>query len=493
MADDSNYWERLRRNDRTSPSQSKSPGSFLDKLLYAAKNPGAYAETALRAAAAHAVTPPEISDDLKNRVQFALMAMASPINASIYGPLVVRQYPKPAPPPPSPPGSAGSANAAERGINDRLMEKAPGMVGDIASKLFGISDQIVGEYNNTPEQILKRLMESTPGYSYNGPSPDAMAQKEFAPQFEILKQAAAANQQRYSTNKTEMSGLWNALVKDVGNQRTEDQQNYAQSNQQLGAIFDQSAQSQTANMNDATKQMGDVLGLLGQNAAAPSLLENKQELLQKSLAQNAAAKNSAQELNTNLGANAFAYDTSRIGNTAQAGLGAQQDLLQQFVGLQNENDMRRLDVQGQQGAAENKYAMMIQELLQGGMQDRNSAINDSFQNILGAQDKQAQLELQQGRLNLDQSRFAADVGQQGQADPRNMNPYQILLQNAAEAYQDPAQGRQVADQILRTAMENPNADMRTFFELLGPQFLAEPNNQNLAYDYYYRVLKDKAR
>lgn len=400
--------------------------------------------------------------------------------------------------PPAPPPAPKPAGPSPEQILNDLLSKAPGMVSGVADKLFGISNQLVSDYNNSPEQILSRLRDQFPGYEYKGPSASSMASREFAPQFEILKQAAAQNEKRYGTNKAELSGLWGALANDVVNQRGQDAAIYNKSNAEIGNIYDQSATGMTNNMNSATQKMGDILALLGQNEAAPAVFQNKQELLDRTLSQNAASKNSAQELNRNLGANAFAYDTSRIANTKQAGLGAQQDLMQQYMDLQNQNQLKKLDVQSQQGAATNKYDMMIQDLVQGGVGARDKSINDAFQNILSSQNNNSRMELDRARLGLDTSKYESDLARQSQPDTKNLSPYRILLDQTAQipAYSsNPQAGRQVADRIMQTQIENPSANLAQLMKILAedPSFMNQPGVRELAYDFFYKVLADAAR
>lgn len=392
-----------------------------------------------------------------------------------------------------------SVNAAERAINERMLAEAPGKVTDIAKKILGIGNSLVDEYNRSPEGVFERLRSQFPDYQYTGRSAAEMANSEFAPQFQILDQAAKALSSRYNTNKGELSGLWNALSNDVVKQRGENQQIYSTANQNIGNMYSEAAQSTTQNMNNATKQMGDVLALLGQNEAAPELLQDKQELLAQNLGRVNAAKASAQELNQNLGANAYAFDTSRIGTTRQAGLGAQQDLMQQFFDLQNENDMRRLDVQGQKGEAQNRYEMMIQELLQGGSVNRDKAINDAFQQIMTSQNQNEQNLLSRDRLGLDEARLRLDEQRLATYGNQNddLNPYEIIRNDAAKYFaNDPSTGRRLVDQINDVGIENPNQSLQDYFDILEqeyPGFLNQPYARELAYDYFYALLQDRNR
>lgn len=360
----------------------------------------------------------------------------------------------------------------------------------------GIAQSIVGAYGDNsggdPTSILDQLRQQYGQYQYNGPSAETMVSREFDPQFAALKSAESATQGRYDTNSKQMKGLYDAYANEVLKGRSEDAANYAAGTKSINDSYSGASNNVTQNMNSATDEMSKQLALLGQQQAAPAVLDKKQELLNQQLGQLASAQGTAAALNTQLGNNTYAYDTARHGIAQQAGLNAQADLMSQLDSAMAGYGQQGMMLQGQRGQALNKYGMDIQNLINQGNSSIGQQVNDAFNTIMQSQSKQDDRTLQQARLDLDQQRFLADQSKTSSPDTRNMNPYDALTQRAYGTYQDPQQASNAVETLYQTGMLDPNAqNIKVLMDLLdqnNPGWLSDPNNKALAYDYFSKIL-----
>lgn len=367
-----------------------------------------------------------------------------------------------------------------------------GIVDSINSYARSIADEANAAEANDPAAILAKLRQQYGSYSYDGPSANQMVSREFDPQFAALDKMAGATEGRYTKNAQNLAGLYGAYAKDVLSGRDATAQNYKQGTQAINDTYTGAENNVTKNMSGLTSEMTDQLALLGQGQAAPAVMQKKQELLNQQLGSLAQAQGTAAAQNTQLGSNAYAYDTRQSGIAQQAGLNAQQDLSSQLEDKMAGYDAQRLGLEGNKGQALNSYDMMIRKMIQEGNSGIGQQVDDAFKAILGQQSNSADREIQQARLNLDLQKYQDSQNNPKAPDTSKMNPYDALVQRAQGAYGDPQQASNASDILYQTGMMDPNApNIKALMDMLeenNPGWSKDPQNRALAYDYFSRIL-----
>lgn len=392
-------------------------------------------------------------------------------------------------------GVSGLGDAANRVFGSN------GLLGGILDSVRGVGRLVADEANNAnandPNVILDRLRQQYGSYAYDGPSAQQMVSREFDPQFAAIDNAAHSTEGRYAANAKNLAGLYQAYANDVLAGRQADQATYAQGTKDINSSYQAAQAETTKNMSGLTKEMSDQLALLGQQSAAPSVMQEKQKLLSDQLGQLSQAQGSAAALNTQLGANAYAYDTAQHGVAKQAGINAQGDLAAQLEDRMAGYDTQRLALEGNRGQALNNYGMMIQKIINEGNSGIGQQVNDAFKTIMQQQSDASDRELQQARLDLDLQKFASSQSGGSSMDTSKLNPYDALVQRAQSSYGDPQQASNASDVLYQTGMLEPNApNMKVLMDLLeqnNPGWTKDPNNRALAYDYFTRILNANKR
>ena len=398
-------------------------------------------------------------------------------------------FPPPAAPKPNNIGSAliqpfskGMAGAATDAFN---------AIGNIASGLFGPKEE-------SPEDMLRRLMGEAGSYQYNGPSAQQMAKQEFDPQFQILKDIANQTTSRYNTNKGDIANMYDKLVQRTIQGRGESQAAYDKA--VTGSQGNYAAASQ--NLTDAATQnqtaLAQEMARLGINEGTGDVIAGLQKNLQDNVGRLSAQGQGTQDLLKTLGANQYGYDTNAINLNKQQGIQTQQDFLADYMNSLAQNDQQRLALTGQQQQAANNYGLQIQKMLQEGNSSLQGNVLDMFSALQGANNNQAQRLAQQAQLDLDQSKFDFQKQQAAaqQGGQNSLNAYDALAQRAAQVYQgDPVKTRQAVDEILAAYQNNPNA--KTVGDFLNgvdqDTLRSDPALTSLIYDFMTRVLQSQPR
>lgn len=224
------------------------------------------------------------------------------------------------------------------------------------------------------------------GISY--PNPADLAASEFGPQFAALDAAAKEQASRYKVSTADLARMYEALAQSTLARTGDVRAGYADTGKNLQNTYENATNTVATDHSNSLNQIAELLNRLGIQQAAPDVLKQSESDFTKALSQLAQRSAGAQTLNTRLGQNQVDYlgktaDTNRL-----AGTNAQADLLKQFQALQAQNDAKRLDLTSQQQAAANSYGLNISKMQQ-----------DSAQNELAAQLKQAQLELDKAKLS----------------------------------------------------------------------------------------------
>lgn len=376
-------------------------------------------------------------------------------------------------------------------------------VGGIAEGIKGIGASLFGDQGSqeeSPEQLYQRLRAMAGEYNYTGPSADEMAKQEFDPQFAVLKSIAEQTQNRYNTNKKDISQMYAGLVNDQTTARGEDKAMFDQAVKGTDTRYDQAASGLTGNATNYSKAMAQELARLGVKEGMGDIVGANQQNLQDNLGRLTQQGQGTQDLLTNLGANEYAFDTRGIGTAKQAGINTQEEFLQDFMGAMTQNDQQRLALTGQQQAAENNYAMQIQKLLQEGRGSHEENILKQFQSILGANEdneddyyKQAGLDLQQQQFAWQQQMDQARLGQSN--NKAQQNAYDVLQQRALTQYGDPSKARQAVDEILAAYQNNPNPqNIGDFLNSVDQDALRQnPEMTSLIYDFISRILQEQQK
>lgn len=382
-----------------------------------------------------------------------------------------------------------------------IVDSMGSAVGDMWDSVSGIGRLVADQANqaeaNDPMNILARLRQQYGSFQYDGPSAQTMVDREFNPQFDAIDNMAKGTEGRYAKNAKNLAGLYSAYANDVLSGREADAKTYAQGTKDINASYAAAQDNATKNQSALSNEMTQQLALLGQNEAAPAIMQDKQKQLADQQAALSQAQGAAAALNTQLGANAYAFDTAQHGIAKQAGINAQADLAGQLEDKMSGYDTQRLALQGNRGQALNNYDMMIQKLISEGNSGVGSQIDAAFKTIMGDRSAQSDRELQQARLDLDLQKFQASQQPNANVDTSKMNPYDALTNRAMGAYGDPQQASNATDILYQTGMLEPNAqNIKVLMDLLdknNPGWSNDPTNRAMAYDYFSRILNANKR
>lgn len=362
-------------------------------------------------------------------------------------------------------------------------------VGGILGAFQNIGRLVADTANGQPESVedmYKRLMsEYAP--SYTGPSAEEMAQQEFAPQFDMLKQIAAQQKNRYDANAPKIVDLYRALNDSANKGRTDNAAMYDKTIAGSKAIQAEASKALQDRYNQSLAAQTEQFNRLGIQDAAPTVFADQAKVLNDNQAAQSQSSQVFQDLNNSLKGNQYAYDTTNIGIQKQAGNQAQQDFLQQYLDQQANNDMQRLQLQGQQQQQENAYAQQISQMLMGSGKDTQNFVSQMVGDITRDRQNQAENEFSAARIMNAQDQLALQkASQSGQ----KLNPYDALQQNAVAILGNPQAARQFSDVILEAYLRHPGArNLSELMDAVGPEFLGQnPAYTSLAFDFFNKML-----
>lgn len=395
-------------------------------------------------------------------------------------------------------GAQIGAGAGVSGISAAdAVKKVSGAANSIADMVSGILGQAGGSSeDNSIEALYRRLAQEQGQYTYNGPSADAMAKAEYDPQFQILKQLQDQQKARYEAGKAETAAGYNAMVNSTMAMQKDNKANFDATGKALKDNYAAASGNTSKNFQNSANSTAQLMSNLG-------VLEGQQKLADdsnKALAQELGFLNSqglaATNLNTQLGANQYANDANRANVSRQAGLNSAQELLQGFLDQSAENDMRKLQLTGDQQKAKNAYQMQIEKLLQEGRQAGSEAIQQQVESIMKGNQQQIdnnfrsqELDLRQADSRLGLERFAADQEASKQKALSALNPFDALMQRAYTATNNDNTAKQLSQIVLDVYKNNPNAQSAAqLLQAMDPAVLQQnPQLQALAYDFFNKV------
>lgn len=373
------------------------------------------------------------------------------------------------------------------------MGKLGGAFGGIGQGIAGIAKSIVDAANKSAGQgpdagsIYDRIRQSVPEYAYEGPSAEEMANRQYDPVFKMLAQAGQQQEARYKGGAERAKQAYAGFVKDLLGTQQQNAQTYAQTGQQIGQNYDAAAQSVRGNTQASAESLGKVLQQLGIQEGSDTLLSDNQQNLTDELGVLGQNRQASTDLNSQLGANAKRYDADNVNLGRQAGINYQGDLFDSFMQQMNENDLRRLELQGQKGATTNQYDMQIQDLLQKGYGTREQSINDAYSSQLDQMSREQQLEIDRGRLDLDATKAGI-----GQGQDSNANAYRTLQSAANSYFGNPQEAARASQLILNALRSAPDAkDIGTLLAQIPEEELRKPYMADLAYDFFNRIFNNK--
>lgn len=378
--------------------------------------------------------------------------------------------------------------AAGFGAADDAANRDPA---NITSQLNEIFSAGAGAAENSPTWILKWLQEQAGGpVQYNGPSADEMAKSQFNPLYEALDQQAVAQEGRYNSASEKAKQAYADYVRSLQQGQAENKQMYANSGKELASNFGEAANTVRDNSQQSFNSLSDTLSRLGIQEGADTLAASNQQQLDKQLGRLGENQQAATNLNTQLGANTYAYDTSRVGNGQQAGVNRQGDLLDQYTQMMNQNDQQRLQLQGAEGQARNDYALQIQKLLADQQNAQQTGVADQFKTLMqtrqneqqfGAQQNQNAIEnmLAQSRLDLDTAKAGIGVA----------NPFEQLQASIGQKV-GVGNAQAYMSTIMNALRDNPQATSAAqLLANMSEEDLRKPYMAQLAYAFFDKALK----
>lgn len=376
-----------------------------------------------------------------------------------------------------------SAPPFDQQAADQYGQAGADMVGNFLSKLTGV----LSEQKNSPQNIYDMIRQNTPGYTYQGKSAEEMAASQFDPAFEMLNQIGQQQKGRYDTGAAQAKASYAAYVKALQDTQQSNAANYQQTGKQIGTNYDQASGSVTKNTENSAAALASELQKLGIADAAPGLLQKNLGEQTKQLGYLAQNRQTASDLNTQNAASTSTYDAGNVNIGRQKGIEYQGDLLSNYMDQINQNDQRRLDLQAQQGAAENQYAMQIQQLLEQAAGSREQSINQQYQAMMDQQYRQGQLGIDQRRLDLDYLKAT-----QGQQKNTQQGAFKQLA-DAAQAYgMDQQTAAEVQKTFINAIRDQPLAkDLGSLLRGVPSEYLDQPFIRSLAYDFFTQYLNSK--
>lgn len=335
--------------------------------------------------------------------------------------------------------------------------------------ILGTPGPYVPTKQSTPTPDSGAAQLSALDQMLQGLNPDDMARQEFQAQFALLDQLAKQAQDRYAVANKDTGNMYEALAQSTAAQVPVSQQQYAASGDAIKNAYQGATDSVQKGSSQSLDQIGELLGRLGIQQAAPTVMAQTQDQLNKSLADIAQRSQGAQNLNTTLGQNQSDYLTRSVSTERQAGANAQADLTRQLQNILSDYDNKRLGLQGDQTAAANKYRLSIAGMLQ---DEQNRASDNAY--------KERQLALQEelglGNLELGKSRLQADQDRYSQQAQQDAFDSQLRSQSALYNSKDAISITQnKAAQMYGDASEAAQAtrDLLDMYQASNPQTMAD--------------------
>lgn len=263
---------------------------------------------------------------------------------------------------------------------------------------------------------------------YSGPSAAQMAQSQFAPQFQILQNLVNQTNQRYDTAYSDIGSVYRSLADKIRGQAGDIRSQYDQTGQRIGDAYNQAINSVSgaAQANQAAvAEMLARLGIAGQ--AAPTALGSMGENLIQNVGVLAQNQSNRLGFNSQQGQNELDYNNRSADTAGLAGSNAQRDI---SLGKQNALsalDMQRLQLTGQQTAAENQYAQQIAKM----QQDAQSSAFDNWYKMQQLGLQRDDNDTSRARLELDTKQFQQSVNQYQQSSQLDQEK---ALNSSGDAY-----------------------------------------------------------
>lgn len=368
-------------------------------------------------------------------------------------------------------GLAGMANAI-RGIGDvARSNQAQGFAGVGASAVPSF-DEIMGQIQA----------------SMSVPAPDAagMAQKQFAPQFDLLSQLRSQTTGRMNQQADDAQAMYDALASSIEGDKSQVTQQYDTAAQNLDAAFSDASASIGATGDKSNADADAIMRRLGITAAAPDVQAAIAEDQQRSA--NAIAEMQANYAGNNEASRQSALDfiTEQANNAGIAGANARADVETALANALAGYDNQELALKGQQQAAENEYAMQI-----AGMQsEQQSAAMDQawrqYQAMMDQNRWQQEYDWQRQTDTWDneiaraaQERALREMLQKGAEGSTSaagkVDASTALMQEAAKYFPEDDQMANTVAQRIREALA-ANPDVETIAQLLQAVKARYPGN-----------------
>lgn len=250
--------------------------------------------------------------------------------------------------------------------------------------------------------------------------PAEMAQRQFAPQYDLLRQLRTQATTRHNKAAADTQAMYEALANDIRQNAAQTAERYGVAEQNLDAAFGGAAENIQSRASESNREMADLMRSLGIQEAAPDVFANIEE--ERSRAINSTEGLGAVYKGTNeaLSQSMQDYQQNTANTTGIAGANAKADIIAALGDVLAGYDNRELDLRGQQAQAENEYMLALQEMAQGAQSAYQSSVQDMLQTLLdqerwgsefGLQQQEAlwDRENQQAQRELDYAKWASEV------------------------------------------------------------------------------------
>lgn len=389
------------------------------------------------------------------------------------------------------PGDPRRGEAPRRPVPDNLGQSLAGManairgIGDVArsNQAQGFAGVGAGAMPSFDE-IMAGIQSSMAGQA---PDAAAMAQSQFAPQFDLLSQLRSQTSGRMNQQAQDAQAMYDALARSIDADKSQVTQEYDTAAQNIDAAFSDASANIGATADNSNAQANALMQRLGITAAAPDVRGAIAEDQQRSA--NAIAEMQANYAGSNEAnrQSALDYITSQANTAGLAGANARADVEAALANMLANYDNQELALQGQQQAAENEYAMQIARM----QSDSQAAAMDQawrqYQSMLDQNQWQQEFDWRRQTDQWDneiaraaEERALRELITKSQAGPGGdgkTDASTALLQEAAKYFPE-EKANAVAYQLRQTLAANPN--IQTIPELLQAIKARFPGNKDAA-------------
>ena len=315
--------------------------------------------------------------------------------------------------------------------------------------------------------------------------PNVMAHNQFAPQYDLLDQLSKQAEGKYTQAGNTIGGMYDSLAAAMRGEEAGIKKNYADTGSSIGKAFNDAVNATNNSFGQSRNEIAAIAKRLGVSAGIPSALAGGAEQQQRLSALLAANSANLQGVNSLLGNNDVAYNRNSADTARLAGVNAKKDYKSKLMDVLAGYGNKRLELQGAEQEAANKYGLSIADMKQQAQLAHDKMLADAQQNQQSNEFRQAQLLLDQSRFGLETDKFNASQAAAANKAPSNLSPYEALASTATKLYGNPVAAGNAAKAIEDTFTRGYNGDKNwaNASEFIDAVMRRNPNSMHNGGDY----------